>query len=402
MENMQKKSKGPLAAMIACALLGLGGISFGITAFIINLNSSTKPSGGDTPAVVDQPNNDVADFGTYRIEKYAGDPYYIYQDDYEGEYNIQVVELFMYREDREVLDDFVKTDVLSYDEYKAFCEKWNFDQAYTNEDADRFAIIADYSFGSPRIDVELAYAQEEGEYAWLYYHSSAHGVTADVTGYAIVVPVSENIEKVVPVSLYNEEEFDSIKHPFNWHEVDVKKPIIYLYPEAETEVSVVLGKPENLTVSYPHYDGGWNVLAQPNGDLVDLKTGRNLYALYYESLASGDFGIREEGFVVKGSEAASFLEEKLAILGLNEHEAEEFIVYWLPVLEANEYNYIHFESADLINEKMPLTVTPSPDNVIRIWMSFKSLDAPIEVSEQKLETPTRGGFTVVEWGGASI
>ena len=34
------------------------------------------------------------------------------------------------------------------------------------------------------------------------------------------------------------------------------------------------------------------------------------------------------------------LEEKLAILGLTERESEEFIVYWLPKLEKNKYNYI--------------------------------------------------------------
>lgn len=30
-------------------------------------------------------------------------------------------------------------------------------------------------------------------------------------------------------------------------------------------------------------------------------------------------------------------EEKLEILGLNYKETEEFIVYWLPKLEQNEY-----------------------------------------------------------------
>ena len=35
-------------------------------------------------------------------------------------------------------------------------------------------------------------------------------------------------------------------------EVD-EKPIIYLYPEKEIELSIKLGKPENITCSYPEY-----------------------------------------------------------------------------------------------------------------------------------------------------
>ena len=35
-------------------------------------------------------------------------------------------------------------------------------------------------------------------------------------------------------------------------------------------------------------------------------------------------------------------------------------------------------------------------------MTFKGLENPIEVEEQKLYTPERKGFTVVEWGGTEI
>ena len=179
------------------------------------------------------------------------------------------------------------------------------------------------------------------------------------------------------------------------------KPIIYLYPEEETELSVKLGAPEKIVVSYPKYNGEWKVLARPDGSLVDLNTGRNLYALYWEG-SDYNVGVQEEGFVVRGEDSAAFLEEKLAELGLNEREAEEFIVYWLPKLEANNYNYIHFEGADELNEYMPLELSVQPDTTIRIAMSFKGLDAPIEVKEQKLSAPERKGFVLVEWGGHEI
>ena len=92
----------------------------------------------------------------------------------------------------------------------------------------------------------------------------------------------------------------------------------------------------------------------------------------------------------------------MKILGLNEREANEFIIYWLPHLEANKYNFIRFQTEEEINKNMPLDVTPKPDTVIRIMMEWKALDEKIEVKEQKLEKKERNGYTMVEWGGTKI
>ena len=180
------------------------------------------------------------------------------------------------------------------------------------------------------------------------------------------------------------------------------KPIIYLYPKEDTEVSVKLQYKDNITTSYPKYLDGWNVLAKKDGTLTDLSTNKNLYSLYYESENLLNFKVENDGFIVKGSDASTFLEEKLAILGLTEREAEEFIIYWLPKLEANKYNYIRFATLDEINKNMPLEINPNPDTIIRVLMTYKGLETPIDITEQQLETPTRTGFVAVEWGGTEI
>ena len=180
------------------------------------------------------------------------------------------------------------------------------------------------------------------------------------------------------------------------------KPIIYIYPEEEQTVSVSLKNSDLITCSYPKYDDGWEVLAKPNGDLIDLKTGKELYSLYWEG---GDFESPDykEGFLVKGEDSASFLEEKLEILGLNYKEKEEFIVYWLPKLEKNKYNFIKFVSKEDIDKQMPLEINPTPDTLIRVYMQFKGLTKPMKnVKEQNLEKIERKGFTVVEWGGTEF
>lgn len=179
------------------------------------------------------------------------------------------------------------------------------------------------------------------------------------------------------------------------------KPIIYLYPTTSTEVEVKLGNPEKLSCSYPKYTNGWRVLANPDGKLIDLETGRKLYSLYWEGIRTDKINLNE-GFVVKGEDTAKFFEEKLAILGLNEYETEEFIVYWLPKMENNKYNFIRFATAEEINDYMPLEFSVEPDSLIRVLMQFKPLENPIQVVEQRLTSPERTGFVVVEWGGSEI
>ena len=181
----------------------------------------------------------------------------------------------------------------------------------------------------------------------------------------------------------------------------IEKPIIYLYPEQELEISLKLGKPENITCSYPKYNNGWNIIAKPDGTLIDIETNRKLYSLYWEGIHSEKTNLAE-GFVVKDTDTIKFLEEKLAILGLNERETEEFIIYWLPILQQNKYNYIRFATLEEINNNMPLNFSVEPDTLIRVLMQYKPLEKCIEVKEQKLVTPERNGFVAVEWGGSEL
>lgn len=178
------------------------------------------------------------------------------------------------------------------------------------------------------------------------------------------------------------------------------KPILYFYPTKETKINVTLGNPDYLTTTYPRYNNGWNVTAYPDGTLKD-KNGRSYYSLFWEG-DNHPAKVHDEGFVVKGNEVLPFLESKLKALGLNDKEANEFIIYWLPKLEKNNYNYIYFETKEEINNYMPLNVNPTPDTIIRIQMDYKPLEEKINVKEQKINTPKRTGFTVVEWGGSII
>lgn len=177
------------------------------------------------------------------------------------------------------------------------------------------------------------------------------------------------------------------------------KPVIYLYPEQKQDVEVKLDFQGELGYTFPIYNGGWNVTAQPDGTLTNKADGSTHYYLFWDGNAFRNDWDFSKGFVVKGSEAQSFLLEKLPRLGLTPREYNDFITYWVPELAQNEYNLITFSTTQY-EQTAPLHITPAPDTIIRVHMVYKPLEAPVAVKEQTLPAvPARDGFTVVEWGG---
>ena len=179
-----------------------------------------------------------------------------------------------------------------------------------------------------------------------------------------------------------------------------KAPIIYLYPEEETVVNVQLELNGELGTTYPHYnEGGWTVTASPDGTLTG-DNGREYSYLFWEGSLMMDPDL-SQGFCVKGEDTAEFLEWALAELGLNDIEADAFIMYWLPQMEGNKYNVISFQTT-AYEDAAALYVTPAPDTEIRVNMLWYSSLINVDIEAQDLASinpDTRDGFTVVEWGG---
>jgi len=174
------------------------------------------------------------------------------------------------------------------------------------------------------------------------------------------------------------------------------KPVLYLYPEEETAVTVRLDYDGALTCSYPAYDDGWSITASPDGTLFDGETQYNY--LYWEGRRNAEYDF-SAGFCVRGEDTAAFLEDALAKLGLTRREANEFIVYWLPLMQDNAYNIISFQGA-AYTDHARLTITPQPDTLLRVFMAWYTSDEPVVLPPQELTAPARVGFTAVEWGGA--
>ena len=273
-------------------------------------------------------------------------------------------------------------------------------QKYQDKESNYLVLLVTSPYSS--CDLSIYDIQTTKEKIIIYGDESKHGFMSSGRGCFVVIPTNMPAETQIEyIECYSNKEISNLRNYgeiYNPNEpATADKPIIYLYPKTETDVVVELKKPELIVCSYPKYESKWSVLAKPDGTLIDQKTGRKLYSLYYESKTE-PINITD-GFVVKGEDSDSFLEEKLALLGLTEREAEEFIVYWLPRLKSNPYNLIHFATREELDNYMPIEIIPKPDNFIRVWMIFEALDEPIEIDEQTLTSPERDGFVAVEWGG---
>lgn len=180
------------------------------------------------------------------------------------------------------------------------------------------------------------------------------------------------------------------------------KPVIYLYPEQKTDVHVELElKESELSTTYPKYQNGWDVTAYPDGTLLNKADGTHHRYLFWDSSDCRTRFDLSKGFCVAGSDTERFLKEKLTEMGLTEEERNEFIVYWLPRMEHQAYNLICFQNDAYTNSAI-LHITPEPDSICRVFMTYVPLENAVEIEPQQFETFERKGFTVVEWGGCEI
>ena len=181
------------------------------------------------------------------------------------------------------------------------------------------------------------------------------------------------------------------------------EPVIYLYPTHSENVDVKLSYAAGFTQTVPVYNtvSGWQVLAGPDGTLTNSADGKSYPYLFWEGRPPQISFDMTNGFVVAGSRTKTFFQSQLTAMGLNQNETSTFIAYWLPKMEGNRYNLIHFAGSEYTNYAK-LAITPNPDSLLRIFMVFEPLYAPVKVSSQSFPTFHRDGFSVVEWGGTQL
>ena len=189
-----------------------------------------------------------------------------------------------------------------------------------------------------------------------------------------------------------------VRVSFHEYEGEMAKPVIYLYPRSPQLVNVRVTPEGGLTKSVPAYGEGWTVTATPQGKLI-TRDGHAFPYLFWESGLKDKPAKLTEGFVVARADLKVFLEKSLSKLGLDVHETNDFLEFWLPRMTVRPWAAVRFVPRTEIDLAAPLEVKPAPDSVIRVLIDFRALDAPVKLAPQVLTPARRSGFAVVEWGG---
>lgn len=171
------------------------------------------------------------------------------------------------------------------------------------------------------------------------------------------------------------------------------KPAIYLYPEKMQEVSVSIDAIGIITESAPAYNGGWKVVAHPDGSI----DGGYKY-LYYD-ITVLPFDAPKNGWLVDSANFRSEIGAILSSYGLNENEKSEFLSYWEEKLPSSKYYIVRPVDEGAIDKLVRLNVKPEPDTQIRLLFAFTPVDSPEKIEAPEIVKKERIGFTLVEWGG---
>lgn len=174
------------------------------------------------------------------------------------------------------------------------------------------------------------------------------------------------------------------------------KPVVYLYPQTDTPVTVLVGA--EITKSEPSYNNGWSGVAKPDSQIV--VDGVTYPYLFWEGHGEGVYpDTSAVGVVVPQNQVRATLDRQLDALGLTDREQADFTEFWVPLLPTDPYVRLTWLTTAAMNQIAPLTITPEPDTLIRVFLDFEGMVTPVSVRPQTLRAVPRVGFTAVEWGG---
>lgn len=179
------------------------------------------------------------------------------------------------------------------------------------------------------------------------------------------------------------------------------KPVIMLYSEKNVEFKINQRFMVGNSFIYPQYNlggTGWRgtVLAGSEGKIII--NSKDYDYIFWEGITKEDYDL-SVGNIVARTDTVQFLENALEKFGLNSREKQDFITFWGPKLQKNEYNLISFVNDQYV-EAHPMSIEPEPDYIQRIFMVIKKADRDQKILKQEFtKAEERTGFSLIEWGG---
>jgi hypothetical protein len=235
---------------------------------------------------------------------------------------------------------------------------------------------------TPDIAGNVILNAKKGKYK-LYFH---------VRGYEEVITDS--------VKIGNQEIVEAtVRFYYEYRDVNVKKPVIYVYPEETMDVKIQLDVNGKLGFTWPVYHEKWEFTASPDGNIS--MDGKEYNYLFWES-EMPEYAldkINNTGFLVATDTLLSFLENSLDQMGFNSKESADFITFWYPQMMLNEKNHVQFLFNENCDAYAKLNIIPQPDQIYRVGMLWKNATTDFVPEPQIIPAINREGFVVIEWGG---
>ena len=302
--------------------------------------------------------------------------------------------------EKEIGDYLILGIIKNEEEHKRFMEVYDIyeDDAYLNYDYNYVHVAIKYDACSEDIKFSKI-KKNDDKYDLIFKDRLSCGSVCGNEFVVFEIPIDKEVVDISKLNVVIKYD-DSNQVNCVDDDIVVKKPILYLYPEKEMMVNVKFEHEENLLSTYPKYKNSWNVLAKKDGTLID-NSGREYYALYWDEKLKHEENF-ETGFFVKSENSIEFLENKLSEMGLTDREANEFIMFWLPIMEQGGDNLVHFHFTDDRQMQNKIYIEPAVDSLFRISIEIKKTDKEIKIKEQNIEKFERYGFSALEWGGTII
>lgn len=176
--------------------------------------------------------------------------------------------------------------------------------------------------------------------------------------------------------------------------IPVYKPNIYIYNDVDTKVNVKIYPAHYITESIPLYneEKGWNaevVKGSING-VNDF--------LFYEALVPDEGFQKNYGFTVRQKYLKEDMMRILKEYKFNEKESKDFLEYWQDKLKGTDDFIFYPEEKEIVDNCMPIFVTPKPAKIYRIWFYIVPKGDKV-VAQKPVKEIDRGGYLIVEWGG---
>jgi len=190
----------------------------------------------------------------------------------------------------------------------------------------------------------------------------------------------------------------------NRQNMQMKKPVIYLYADKDTECQLSITPHNSMSFTYPETKDSWIVKIHKDGSLIAKN--KEVPYLFWEG--NQDLQLNSEndkiiGNVVSKGDVVTFFEDELTNFGLSRTEVTDFITFWAPQMTTAEKYLIQFKTnEEYENEIARLSCDCIFDAELRIFALIQPLksDEKVGVTKQHLKKNERIGLTLVEWGGA--